>query len=83
MKNLKIIRDRKILEHFVRKETDYTEETKASFRGALVKNGVTLPDKTANYILKDWIYRFKKKPLYDLEFDLQLNEAIKHISSGK
>lgn len=83
MKNLKIIRDKKILEHFVRKETDYTEETKASFRGALVKNGVTLPDKTANYILKDWIYRFKKKPLYDLEFDLQLNEAIKHISSGK
>jgi carboxyl-terminal processing protease len=83
MKNLKIIRDKKILEHFVRKETDYTEETKASFRGALVKNGVTLSDKTANYILKDWIYRFKKKPLYDLEFDLQLNEAIKHISSGK
>ncbi|HRT76644.1 MAG TPA: S41 family peptidase [Spirochaetota bacterium] len=83
MKNLKIVREKKILEQFVRKETEYTEETKASFRAALSKDGVILPDKTANYILKDWMYRFKKKPLYDIEFDLQLNEAIRHISSGK
>ncbi|HPC42172.1 MAG TPA: S41 family peptidase [Spirochaetota bacterium] len=83
MKNLKIVREKKILEQFVRKETEYTEETKASFRAALSKDGVILPDKTANYILKDWMYRFKKKPLYDMEFDLQLNEAIRHISSGK
>jgi hypothetical protein len=40
---------------------------------------VALTGKTADYILKDWLYRFKKKQLYDLEFDTQLNEAIKHI----
>ncbi len=83
MKNLKIIRDRKLLEQFVKKDTDYTAEAKKSFRQLLAGNNVALADKTADYILKDWIYRFKKKPLYDLEFDLQLNEAIKHISGGK
>lgn len=83
MKNLKVVRDRKILEQFVRKDTEYTEETKASFRAALARDGVILPDKTANYMLKDWIYRSRKKPLYDLEFDLQLNEAIRHLSGGK
>lgn len=83
MKNLKVVRDRKILEQFVRKDIEYTEETKASFRATLARDGVTLPDKTANYMLKDWIYRSRKKPLYDLEFDLQLNEAIRHLSGGK
>lgn len=83
MKNLKVVRDRKILEQFVRKDIEYTEETKASFRAALARDGVILPDKTANYMLKDWIYRSRKKPLYDLEFDLQLNEAIRHLSGGK
>ncbi|MBP7734994.1 MAG: S41 family peptidase [Spirochaetes bacterium] len=83
MKNLKVIRDRKLLEQFVKKDMDYTVETKEAFRRLLAKNGVTLSDKTVNFILKDWIYRFRKKPLYDLEFDQQLNEAIKHISNGK
>jgi len=83
IKNLKIIRDRKILEQFVKKDTDYNAETRASFRQLLAQNGVTLPDKTAHFVLKDWIYRFRKKPLYDLEFDLQLNEAIRHIGGGK
>ncbi len=83
MKNLKMVRDKKLLDHFVKRETEYTEESKNSFRALLVKNGVTLADKTTNFILKDWIYRFRKKPLYDLEFDLQLNEAVKYLSSGK
>lgn len=83
MKNLKILRDKKLLDHFVKKEMEYTAETKEQFGQALAKNGVVLSDKTAHFVLKDWIYRFKKKPLYDLEFDSQLNEAIRHISSGK
>lgn len=80
MKNMKILRDRKLLDQFVKKDTEYTPETRASFSQYLAKNDVTLNSRTANYILKDWIYRFKKKQLYDLEFDTQLNEAIKHIS---
>jgi carboxyl-terminal processing protease len=80
MKNMKIVREKKLLDQFVKKNTEYTAETRDSFSQYLVKNDVTLNSRTANYILKDWIYRFKKKQLYDLEFDTQLNEAIKHIS---
>jgi carboxyl-terminal processing protease len=79
MKNIKIIREKKLLEQFVKKDTEYTQETRESFGKYLVKNDVALTGKTADYILKDWLYRFKKKQLYDLEFDTQLNEAIKHI----
>lgn len=79
MKSLKQIRDNKLLDQFVRKDTEYTEETRASFSRYLAKNGIALEEKTANYILKDWIYRFKKRPLYDLEFDTQLVEALKRL----
>ncbi len=80
MKNIKIVREKKLLDQFAKKDTEYTTETRASFSQYLAKNDVSLSSRTANYILKDWINRFKKKQLYDLEFDTQLNEAIKHIS---
>lgn len=83
MKNLKSVRDKKLLDQFVKKDAAYTPETKEAFRRHLSKNGVELDPKTADYVLKDWIYRFKKKPLYDLEFDRQLTEAVRHISSSK
>ena len=80
MKNIKIVRDKKLLEQFVKKDTEYTPDTRESFGKYLVKNDVVLTGRTADFILKDWIYRFRKKQLYDLEFDTQLNEAIKNIS---
>jgi carboxyl-terminal processing protease len=80
MKNIKIVREKKLLEQFIKKDTEYTQETRESFGKYLAKNDVALTGRTADYILKDWLYRFKKKQLYDLEFDTQLNEAIKHIS---
>jgi len=79
MKNMKIARDKKLVEEFGKKDMDYTPELKESFQKFLSKNGVTLSDKTANFLLKDWIYRVKKKQLYDLEFDTQLTEAVKYL----
>jgi carboxyl-terminal processing protease len=79
MKYMKIARDKKLVEEFGKKDMDYTPELKESFQKFLTKNGVILSDKTANFLLKDWIYRFKKKQLYDLEFDTQLTEAIKFL----
>ncbi|OHD65032.1 MAG: hypothetical protein A2176_04595 [Spirochaetes bacterium RBG_13_51_14] len=80
MKSLKIIRDKKLMEKLVKNDSDYTPEARESFRRQIAVNGATLSDKGADFILKDWIYRFKKKPIYDLEFDTQLNEAVRHIS---
>jgi carboxyl-terminal processing protease len=79
MKNMKIARDKKLVEEFGKKDMDYTPELKESFQKFLSKNGVTLSDKTANFLLKDWLYRVKKKQLYDLEFDTQLTEAVKYL----
>ncbi len=79
MKNLKIARDKRLFEEFGKKETEYTPEAKIAFRQFLSKNGVSLSEKTGNFFLKDWIFRYKKKPLYDLEFDAQLTEAMKRI----
>ncbi|TFH42631.1 MAG: PDZ domain-containing protein, partial [Chrysiogenales bacterium] len=79
MKGLKAVREGNLMEHFSKGGIAYTIESRESFRAFLAGKGVTLSEKTGNFILKDWINRFKKKPLYDLEFDSQLNEAVKYI----
>jgi carboxyl-terminal processing protease len=82
MKNMKAVKDRKLLDTFARKDTEYTAETKQAFRRYLSENGITLSEKAAYFMLKDRIIRFKKKPLYDLEFDNQLTQAVRQISGS-
>lgn len=82
MKSMKNVKDRKLLEKFVHKDTEYSLETKAAFRRLLAENGITLSEKTANFMLKDWLLRFRKKPLFDLEFDNQLDTAVRQISGS-
>ena len=79
LRNLKIVREKKLVEEFATRDINYTPQTRESFQQQLKKNGVSLSAKTADFVLRDWIYRFKKRPLYDLEFDTQLNEAIRHL----
>jgi carboxyl-terminal processing protease len=82
MKNMKAVKDRKLLDAFVKKDTEYTPESKKAFCAYLSQNGITLSEKAACFMLKDRLIRFKKKPLYDLEFDNQLNRAIRQISGS-
>ena len=79
MRNIKLVRDKKLLETFVKKDTEYSQPARDSFRELLAKNGIALSEKTGDFVLKEWIYRFKKRQLYDLEFDNQLTEAIKRL----
>jgi carboxyl-terminal processing protease len=81
MAGLKIVRDKRLLEGFATHDTEYTTQSKEAFQKYLTQHGVTLSGKAADFILKEWIYRSRKRPLYDLEFDNQLNEAIKYISA--
>ncbi|MBN1496574.1 MAG: S41 family peptidase [Spirochaetes bacterium] len=83
MKNLKAVREKKLLERFVHKDTGYTSETREAFHSYLSANGVDLDAKTADFFLKEWIFRFRKKPLYDMEFDRQLAEAVRHLAAAK
>ncbi len=80
MKSMKAVKDRKLLEQFARKDMDYTPETQAAFRRLLAGSGITLSEKAANYMLKDRLLKFRKKPLFDLEFDNQLDRAVSQIS---
>jgi len=41
----------------------------------------SISEKSAGFILKREITKFSKNPLYDLEFDNQLGEAVKVIKS--
>ncbi|MBN2040574.1 MAG: S41 family peptidase [Spirochaetes bacterium] len=78
---IRLITKRDILGSFVKSNKKYDEETRDKFKALLSKEGLDLMDRTADYILKKEIFRYKNSPLYDLEFDNQLTEAIKIINS--
>lgn len=79
MKGLKAIREKNLMDAFVAKDTVYDGASRSAFRAFLAEKGVRLSGRTADFVLKDWINRAKKKPLYDLEFDTQLSEAVRHL----
>jgi carboxyl-terminal processing protease len=80
IKNIKILNKKKLLKKIVTKKSIYNEELKTSFMKILKDNSILLSMNTSNFILKREINRYKKRALYDLEFDNQLNKAIKYIS---
>jgi hypothetical protein len=82
MKGLKALRERNLMDGFATRDTAYSAETRKSFREFLAGKGVTLSERTGDFVLKDWINRFRKKPLYDLEFDAQLSEAVRHLGGS-
>ncbi len=69
----------KILAGFVNTKTRYNEETKKSFIELLRDKKIELSSRTAFFLLKREINRYRKKALYDLEFDDQLKAAIKKL----
>ncbi len=83
MKNLKILRKDKLLKSFVTKSMVYSEKSKNDFKEILDKKKIIMSDETRNYILKSRIQRYKKRKLYDLEFDKQLVVALKKIKDNK
>ncbi len=66
----------KILTKFVNMKTEYDDKTKRAFTELLKKNEINLSEKTSSFILKREISKYRKKELYDLEFDSQLKAAL-------
>ena len=62
---------------FVNSKTVDDLKTREEFRTYLADKGIKLSEKTAGYILKYEVARFHKSAVYDLEFDNQLNTALK------
>ena len=78
---VRIVEKNRLVDKFVKKDLAYSDETKKMFQEFLKQQNVTISPETANFLLKSGVYRFKKKPLYDLEFDSQLQAALKNINS--
>ena len=79
-KNVIQLRRKKLLEKYVKSGMEYNEDTKAGFIEFLRKNNITLSKRTAHFILKRRINRYRKRAKYDLEFDEQLTRAIAIIN---
>ncbi|MCU0849230.1 MAG: S41 family peptidase [Spirochaetes bacterium] len=82
MRNLRNMDRGKLLDKFVKEGTEYNEQTRKAFRDFLAAGKIKLSEKTADFVLKNRIMKFRKKPPYDLEFDNQLVYAVK-LLGGK
>jgi carboxyl-terminal processing protease len=78
---IKILYKNKTLEKFVKENKEYNQVNKNKFMALLKEKNLTVSEKSANFILKREIYKYTKSPLYDLEFDNQLGEAIRIINT--
>jgi carboxyl-terminal processing protease len=74
--NLKSIEKNKLVESFVTKGMEYNDRTKKDFRAYLKEKKFEISDRSADFLLKYGLFQYKKKPLYDTEFDAQLVRAI-------
>jgi hypothetical protein len=79
MDKIEIITRKKLLDTFAAANKNYNDDSRKKFRGLLKENNIAITDKTTDYILKRELNKYSKPLLYDLEFDNQLNEAIKII----
>ena len=71
----KIYKER-LADSFVSKKSIYNDSLKKGFMDYLNKKNVSISQKTANMLLKRAVYKYKKQPLFDLEFDVQLKAAV-------
>jgi len=81
-KAVKEISRLKILDSFVSKKTTFSSETRRAFKKLLKDKKIIVSGRTADLMLKNQLMRYKKRSLYDLEFDVQLMTALEKLKSG-
>lgn len=77
--SIKIINTKKLIEKYSDAK-EYNDETKAAFREYLAKNDIKISGRVANSLLKDHLWAHKKRPVYDMEFDDQLVNAVTKLN---
>ncbi|MBN2402251.1 MAG: S41 family peptidase [Spirochaetes bacterium] len=78
---IKQIYKEKIMEDFLKDYKEYSHTTRAKFMALLKEKKYFVSERSAGFILKREMNKFAKSPLYDLEFDNQLVEAVRIINS--
>jgi carboxyl-terminal processing protease len=81
MKTLQKLYDSGKIAIFLKSNPEPNMEQRDAFAFSLNKDGFDLPDIVLRKVVKDEADRTKPAPVYDLEFDTQLNEAIAVITS--
>ncbi|MGL4370581.1 MAG: hypothetical protein ACRCUT_13045, partial [Spirochaetota bacterium] len=66
----------KLFEEFSKTHPEYNAENRKLFADFLKGKNISLSDKVSSYFYKQELYRYKQNPLYDLEFDQELNKAL-------
>ncbi len=79
MKSVKQIEKGGLIDSFVTKGMDYNDDTRTKFRRYLKDKGIEISDRSADFLLKSGVYHYRKRPIYDTEFDIQLTRAIREI----
>lgn len=78
-RHYKEIREKKILQEFVKENKTYNAETVKKFQKLVSSKGLTLSDFAAKRALKDELTKKETRPVIDLEFDVQLQRAIAEL----
>jgi len=78
----KLISDRRIAE-FVKASPSPTERQIAAFVGSLTKENAALSDRLLRKMIRNEVNRhLSNPPIYDLEFDKVLQEAVAYLQGG-
>jgi len=78
-RHYKEIREKRILQDFVKENKVYNAETVRKFQKMVAAKGLTLTDYAAKRALKDELTKSENRPVFDLEFDVQLQRAITEL----
>jgi carboxyl-terminal processing protease len=78
-RHYKEIRDKKILQDFVKENKVYNAETVRKFQKLVAAKGLALSDYAAKRALKDELTKNEIRPVIDLELDVQLQRAIEEL----
>lgn len=81
LKSLERLYDSKALQTFARDNPDASVEKRKAFALSLIKAGYDLPEIYVEKLVRDEVDRTKPSLVYDLEYDTQLNEAIRVLFS--
>ncbi len=73
--SLKKIDADKSADAFFKKDMQFNETTRADFKKYIAGKNIKISDRAADIFLKNKIGQYRKKDLYDLEFDNQLSFA--------
>jgi carboxyl-terminal processing protease len=78
-RHYKEIREKKILQDFVKENKVYNADTVRKFQKMVAAKGLALTDYAAKRALKDELTKNENRPVFDLEFDVQLQRAIAEL----